>query len=658
MLVSLWKVRVSSAMPPSNFAPTHEIRFSVIAVLLLALMAVLAGGAALRESVTFDEVAHIGAGVSYLQKFDLRLNEEHPPLPKILAALPLVLRGTHADYSHLSWTISEKFFPAFFGQWVFGDWLLSKWNEEVTILAWARLPMLLLTLALGWIVFVYGRQLCGEWAGLLCLTVFVSTPAFLTFGPLVLTDIPVALYSLITIWRFADLWENPTKWNSFFFGMSFAAALLSKFTAGILIFVFVAFVLSTRWLPLPGQPNAKAEARVWRKLRWRSTRQGIFWAAVTVYLFYFIFSIRQSTDVLYLLGRGPAWIPLRRLLMPPWLYLRGVLMVLVTSSRPTFILGHAYAHGVWFYYPIVFVLKTPIGFLALLLLGLFLAVGRRRLLEARGLAIREGQEFHWRAIWVTLLVFLAFCMLGRMAISIRHFTVPIVLLILLLAPIPRLLARLRLAAPSVGRIASGLAAICALSCVFTAVHAYPFYMPYINSLSFGRPAYSLLNDSNVDWNQALPEVKRFAEQHKIDHLKIDEYGVTEVSDFVPNAELWDCQSATAADAGSWVVVSAGCILDAHNCTWLQQFPMEAIAGGSMYALHLPSQIPPVGSPGGPPIPADYRFLGGMEYDSRIYFLGVIRDPEKLQQVLAEMQARFQKARDAAKYHASPPKDTR
>jgi hypothetical protein len=79
-------------------------------------MAVLAGGAALRESVTFDEVAHIGAGVSYLQKFDLRLNEEHPPLPKILAALPLVLRGTRADYSNISWTISEKCFPVYLGQ--------------------------------------------------------------------------------------------------------------------------------------------------------------------------------------------------------------------------------------------------------------------------------------------------------------------------------------------------------------------------------------------------------------------------------------------------------------------------------------------------------------------------------------------------------------
>src|SRR6202008_708855 len=114
-----------------------------------AIMALLSGGAARRESVTVDEVTHTGAGVSYLQKLDLRLNEEHPPLPKVLAALPLVLRGTHADYLHISWTLSENFFPARLGQWVFGEWLLTKWNNPLTTLAWARLPMLLLTLVLG-----------------------------------------------------------------------------------------------------------------------------------------------------------------------------------------------------------------------------------------------------------------------------------------------------------------------------------------------------------------------------------------------------------------------------------------------------------------------------------------------------------------------------
>ncbi len=138
---------------------------AIVAGVLLLFMAILAGGAALRESVTVDEVAHIGAGVSYLQKFDLRLNEEHPPLAKILAALPLVLRGTRVDYSHISWTISHNFFAAFLAEWVFGEYVLAKWNDPVSTLAWARLPMLLLTLVLGLVVYLYARSdLAVSWA--------------------------------------------------------------------------------------------------------------------------------------------------------------------------------------------------------------------------------------------------------------------------------------------------------------------------------------------------------------------------------------------------------------------------------------------------------------------------------------------------------------
>jgi hypothetical protein len=94
-------------------------------------MALLAGGAARRESVTIDEVAHIGAGVSYLQKLDMRMNEEHPPLAKVLAALPLVVRGVHADYSSVSWTFSAGLFKQYLGEWVFGHWLIARWNDPI-----------------------------------------------------------------------------------------------------------------------------------------------------------------------------------------------------------------------------------------------------------------------------------------------------------------------------------------------------------------------------------------------------------------------------------------------------------------------------------------------------------------------------------------------
>ncbi len=125
----------------------------VLAALLLLLMGILAGGAARRESITVDEVAHIGAGVSYLQKLDLRMNLEHPPLAKVLAAIPLVIGRVRADYSDISWSFSNQSFGSILGEWSWGHALALRWNNPRSTVRWARFPMLLLTLLCG--VFVY-----------------------------------------------------------------------------------------------------------------------------------------------------------------------------------------------------------------------------------------------------------------------------------------------------------------------------------------------------------------------------------------------------------------------------------------------------------------------------------------------------------------------
>ena len=631
---------------------TRPIPSRLLAGLLLALMAVLAGGAALRESVTVDEVSHIGAGVSYLQKLDLRMNPEHPPLPKVLAALPLVLRGVRADYNHISWTLSEKFFPAFLGQWVFGEWLLEKWNEPKTVLAWARLPMLLLTLALGWVVYACGRRLGGVWGGLLCLSAYVSTPAFLTFGPLVHTDLAVTLFSLLALWTFAEMRKEPSRKNVLLFGLSLAAALLSKFTAGVLFVAFIACVVSLRWRAVPGQPENKADVRKWRRARWWATLRGVLWAAMFVYAFYFVFSWHQPTSALYRIGDGSVALILRRLLMPPLLYLRGVFWVLITGRRPTFILGHTYPRGVWFYFPIVFALKSSLGFLSLLVLAGAAGISRKARGATSVAVIPAQMGVHWRALWVSLLVFTGVCMLSPLDISIRHFSVPLVLLILLLAPLPRTIGELRGRTRSGGALGTSVVAALAASCLFTAVRAYSYYFPFINSLSLGRPAYTLVNDSNVDWNQSLPEVNRFEEQHGLQRIALDDYGFSDPTVFVPQAQPWTCQKPAVDDAGQWVALSANMILDGHNCAWLLQYPREALAGGSMYAVHLQGHIPAAGSPGGPPLPSDFREFGGAPFDIRGFFTHVIHHPDDLPRAVEWMQSTF---RSWSKSPGPPPK---
>jgi len=72
------------------------------------------------------------------------------------------------------------------------------------------------------------------------------------------------------------------------------------------------------------------------------------------------------------------------------------------------------------------------------------------------------------------------------------------LLILMLAPLPGMLGELRARTALGARLGAAAIAALAVSCLFTAVRAYPYYFPYINALSLGRPAYALVNDSNVD----------------------------------------------------------------------------------------------------------------------------------------------------------------
>jgi hypothetical protein len=606
-------------------------RFFFAVVLLLVLMALLAGGAARHESVTVDEIAHIGAGVSYLQKLDMRLNEEHPPLAKVMGALPLVLRGVHADYSHLSWEFSGKMFNQFLGEWVFGHWLIMRWNDPYSTMLWARAPMLLMTLLLGLMLYVFGSRLGGDWGGLLCLSAFVTMPAFIAFGPLVITDIAITLFWVLTVWQLPNMWRSPSRGTIVKFGLALAGALLSKFSSGLLFFVFIFFAVSMRWKPLPEQPVEKTELRRWRRRAWRNLAEGTLWAALFVYIVYLVLSWHQPTDSFGIIPHFPASPVLRRLLMPAWLYLRGlVFFAFSAGSRPTYILGHAYSHGVWFYFPALFLLKSQLTFLLLLLLAAATALIVRRRSPARS-AITAGFDLHWRSIWVSLAVFVTACMLNRLDLSIRHFTVALALTVLLLAPLPRALELLRDSKPRAARVGNWLTIVLVLASIITAIRVYPNYFPYLNILSMGKPGYLLVNDSNLDWDQALPQVESFVRHHGLTQVLLDDYAFSEPYAYVPQAVPWDCQQPAAQSGGQWAVVSANYMEDAGNCFWLMQYPHQVLAGGSMYAFQLPATFPAAGKPSGPPLPADYRYLGGArEFDPRSTFLRCIRDPQQLQ----------------------------
>ncbi len=540
----------------------------------LVLMALLAGSAAMRESVTYDEVAHIGAGVSYWQRLDLRLDEEHPPLAKVIAALPLVLTGVRADYSHSSWRVSERLFSANAGQLFFGEMLLKHWNDPKATLVLARLPMLALTLLLGWVVFLYAREIGGPWGGALSTAVYATMPLFLGFGPLVLTDVPAALFAILTLYTAASAWRTPTTRSAVWLGLSLSGALLTKFTGLILLPALALFVLAM-W---PG----------FKSPRMRAVITGFGIAAIGVYFFYLIFSWNQPASV-------------ARTMMPAWLYLRGLYLVALTASRPTYLFGHAYPTGVWFYFPALLLLKSSIGFLILLPIAAFRKVSANRHDSNQASA-------HRSLLWITFALFTIVCLASKLDIGFRHFSVPLVLLIVMLAPLAR----------TAGRAGRVLILACVVQCVVAAVAAYPFYLTYSNALGSFQPHHELFNDSNLDWDQSLPALGQFVNERGIASIGLDHFGYTDARVSVPQSRIWNCERPSPADAGQWVAVSANMISQLRNCRWLLDGHFETLAGGSMYAMQLPRVIPPIPNPG--------EFFRTDGADSRQLFIDFVRDP--------------------------------
>src|SRR6185295_10068730 len=102
------------------------------------------------KTITNDEVVHIPPGYAYLTAHDFRLNPEHPPLVKMWATLPLLwLRPAPAaatenlkqDWGERTLTTSVSF------------WHQNRADYN-TIAVLTRLPMVVLTLGLGALIFI------------------------------------------------------------------------------------------------------------------------------------------------------------------------------------------------------------------------------------------------------------------------------------------------------------------------------------------------------------------------------------------------------------------------------------------------------------------------------------------------------------------------
>ena len=106
----------------------------------------------------------------------------------------------------------------------------------------------------------------------------------------------------------------------------------------------------------------------------------------------------------------------------PESYLYGLVDVKLTANYYTsYVLGKVYAHGVWFYFPVAFLIKSTVGVLALFLLSLFVIATRR---------LKRGREILF--LVVPVIFYLAVAMTVGMNIGVRHILVVYVFLYVLI----------------------------------------------------------------------------------------------------------------------------------------------------------------------------------------------------------------------------------
>lgn len=451
---------------------------------LLLVMAVNFLSVLPRKTITNDEIIQLPAGYTALTARDFRPNNEHPPLAKMWAALPLLLLGVEAPEVVPADTPDERTTANVRSFWAAND------AHFATISFWSRVPMILLTLALGALIFGYTRRLFGLRAAVLAVTLFSLEPTVLAHGRIVQTDVPAALTFLGTFVALHAYAGRPTYRRAALLGFAGAAAFLTKFSMLVLAPV-LAVALGGLWCLAPRRGIARRQIAV-------GTGVVALVVVVAINVVYF-FDRRplEAADVNLIAYTAPArtgtvLAAIAALSIPlPTYFVVGAYTIFFHNAggHSAGLLGMYGSQGWWYYFPVAFALKTTLPFLLVALAALGWAVWR--LVARRDLVLL--------ALLVPLGLYTALSINGKINIGIRHLLPAFPFLFILGgAALDRLLylRRPRAVGPVTVALALGLMA-------GEAARAYPDYIPYMNQLASGRPHWWYLSDSNVEWGDDI-----------------------------------------------------------------------------------------------------------------------------------------------------------
>jgi len=535
-----------------------------IAGFLLFLMFLMAFLSILDDSLTFDETAHIAAGYSYLTQKDMRLNPEHPPLIKDLAALPLLFLNLNFPKDHPSWIQKDN--PIWWQQFEFASqFLYHSGNNPDQILLWSRLPMILLLIFLGWFLFYWAKELFGNKAALITLFLFSFSPIFLAHGRLVTTDVGAALGVVLSTYFWLRFLKNPTKKNIILAGVIFGISMLLKFSLILLIPFFAIITLFYAGLKM-----GKKYILKYLGLALLVGIIGIIFIIWPVYQ-YHVWNYppeRQVRDAEFLLSNHPLQF-LRKFI--PWMaktpilrayaqYLLGLSLVYQRGigGHTTYFLGEISAAGWPQYFPIVYLIKEPLAFHILTAISLIYLsfLIKEPLWKNTFRRIFDWIKNHFTefSMITFILIYWASSITSNLNIGVRHLLPVFPFTFLLVSG----LLNLWLKNPPYG-IKYLIIGILIFWQIISVIKIYPYFLAYFNEIAGGPDnGYLYTVDSNLDWGQDLKRLKKWIEENKIEKIYLDYFGGGNPEYYLKEkyAPWWGTRNPKELPKGNYLAVSA------------------------------------------------------------------------------------------------------
>ena len=434
------------------------------------------------NSQTIDEAMHIAAGYSYLATRDFRIEPQNPPLIKELLALPvLVAYGLPFRPDPQHWRDAD-------GYLIGRDLLYQSKPTADQILTLSRLPNLFLGGVLVALTGWWAYRLWGSQAALLAMALASFEPNLVAHSSLVTTDIGVTLFIFLTVYLFWEYVNQPTWTFLVGTGISTGMALVAKYSA-VLVIPIIGLIVTASLLT-SSEPDVSLP-KTWKP---NKPRHKLLQAAAVLSLILFVALLTIPPAYLF---QG----------FQPWLSGFYQFLTLSREGLPAFFLGEYSSHNWWGYFPVAFLIKTPMGSLVLITISLVF--------------YRAGSPLGYRqALFLVLpvtLIFLAM-MQAKTNIGLRHI-LPVYPFLFVLAS---RMATFRFRRPSLALLLIGIPLAWT---VISSLRIAPHQLAYFNE-SVGGPeeGYRYLSDSNLDWGQDLKALKAYVDKEKLPIIYLSYFG--------------------------------------------------------------------------------------------------------------------------------------